>query len=96
MEETKQKEPKQKISKSRGKKYQAARSLVDKTKSYQLQDAVELVKKMSYSQFGGSVEAHLVVKEAGSAVTFTFPHSTGKSVRVATVTPELIKEIEAG
>ncbi len=81
---------------SRSKKYQAVRSQVDKTKTYDVFSAVELVKKMSYSKFGGSIEAHGVLREVGEAAKVTFPHSTGKTVRVAIVDDELLAKIETG
>lgn len=79
---------------ARGKKYADKRSLVDKTKTYPLAEAVELIKRMSYTKFDGSVEAHAQVKEAGLAVTLTYPNSTGKSIKVAIVSPEVLKQIE--
>lgn len=81
---------------TRGKKYQEKRSLVDKTKEYSVTDAVELLKKMSFSKFVGSVEAHLEVKEAGVNATLTFPHSTGKSIRAEILSQELLEKIGKG
>lgn len=82
--------------KVRSKKYQAVRAQLDKSKLYPVQEAVALVKKLSYSKFVGSVEAHLVVKEEGISVELALPHSTGKSVRVAVVDAALLSDIEAG
>lgn len=85
-----------KIVRSRGKKYVEKRSLVDKTKEYSVAEAVEMLKKLSFSKFVGSVEAHLQVKEAGISATLTFPHSTGKTVRAAIVSEELLENIAKG
>ncbi len=85
-----------KLAKVRGKKYQAVRSKVDKSKALSPAAAIELVKKLSYSKFAGSLEVHLVVKEVGTMVNVTLPHSTGKVVRVAVATDELLADIEAG
>ncbi len=87
---------KPKVKRSRGKKYQAVRAQVDKTKLYDPFAAVELVKKLSYTKFDGSVEAHMVVKELATKADITFPHSTGKSVKVAIASDEVIKQIEDG
>lgn len=87
---------KTKVSRKRGKKYTHARSLVDKTIEYPVDQAIELVKKMSYSKFDGSIEAHVEVKEAGISATITYPHSTGKTVRVAVVSEELIEQLNKG
>jgi len=88
--------PKAKAKKVRGKKYQAVRAKLDKTKLYSPEEAIELVKKLSYSKFVGSVEAHAVVREAGLSVNLALPHSTGKSVKVAIVDKKVLAEIEAG
>ena len=87
---------KKKKAAGRSKKYTSARSMVDKTKLYDTFAAVELLKKLSYSSFDGSVTADVVVKDVGDQIDIAFPHSTGKVVRVAVATEELLKEIEAG
>lgn len=80
----------------RSKKYVSARSFVDKTKQYELGEAVALVKKTSYSKFAGTVTADMVVKEVGEQVALTFPHSTGKTARVAIADDALIEQIANG
>ncbi len=85
-----------KAKKARSKRYQAVRAQLDKSKFYPVKEAVELVKKLSYSHFVGSVEAHIIVREVSSSVDLTLPHSTGKSVKVAIVDAALLAEIEAG
>jgi ribosomal protein L1 len=80
----------------RGKKYVSARSIIDKTKQYELGEAVALVKKTSYSKFAGTVTADIVVKDVGEQVSLTFPHSTGKTVRVAIADDVLIEQIASG
>ena len=80
----------------RSKKYQAIRAQLDKTKSYEPAEAIQLVKKLSYSKFTGSVEAHLVTKDVGISAEVTLPHSTGKTVKVAIVNDQLLTKIEAG
>ncbi len=85
-----------KSKKIRGKKYRAVRSQLDKSKFYSSKEAVELVKKLSYTKFVGSVEAHLVVREIGDSVSLTLPHSTGKTVKVTIVNAQVLSAIEAG
>ena len=87
---------KKKPARVRSKKYQAVRSQVDKTRSYDPFSAFELIKKLSYSKFDGSITAHLVVRETGATASLSFPHSTGKSVTVAIASDKVIKQIEAG
>jgi len=85
-----------KVIKVRGYKYQAVRSKLDKTKILEPAVAIELVKKMSYSKFVGSLEVHVQTKEIGTSVNITLPHSTGKTVKVAIATEEVIAAVEAG
>jgi large subunit ribosomal protein L1 len=87
---------KAKKARSRSMKYQAVRAQIDKTTKYDPFAAVELVKKLSYTSFPGTVTAHLVVKEAGISAPVTLPHSTGKTLRVAIVNDEVMEKIASG
>lgn len=78
-----------------GKAQAEVRQLVDKTKTYVLTEALELVKKTSVTKFDASVEAHLRLgidprkgdQQIRGAVSL--PHGTGKTVKVAAfVSPE--------
>jgi large subunit ribosomal protein L1 len=82
--------------KARSAKYQAVRAKIDKSKTHTPLAAVELVKKLSYSKFAGSLEVHIQVKEVGTSVNVTLPHSTGKTVRVAVASDEVLAAVEAG
>jgi large subunit ribosomal protein L1 len=85
-----------KVSKGRSKKYVAVRAQVDKTKTYDPFSAVELVKKLSYSKFDGTIVVDAVVREIGIQGKVNLPHSTGQSITVAIASEELLQEIEAG
>lgn len=85
-----------------GKKYEQAAKLVDKDKLYPLEEAVGLVKKVSFSTFDGTVEAHIRLgvdpRQADQQVrsTVTLPAGTGRSVRVlAFAQGEKVAEAEA-
>jgi len=71
------------------KKYNAAAKLVDRTKKYTTEEAVELAKKVSYVKFDPSLEAHIQTnanpKYNDQQVRWTvvLPHGTGKTVKVA-------------
>jgi large subunit ribosomal protein L1 len=88
--------------KPRSKKYQEAAKLVDKTKVYPLAEAIDLVKKTSYTKFDGTVELHLNLNPntLGEKKDFrgsvSLPHGTGKQVRVVVADDALLTEIEAG
>lgn len=80
----------------RSKRYSKVRSQVDRTKFYAPLAAIELVKKLSYSSFPGTITADMVAKDTNVQTDITLPHSTGKTVKVAIADDELLKEIEAG
>lgn len=78
------------------KKYSSNSSLVDKNKTYKLDDAVKILKGFKGSKFDETVELHLNVKEEGISGTLSLPHGTGKEVRVKVADDALIEQIEKG
>ncbi len=78
----------------RGKKYQEASKLVDKTKLYELKEAIALVKKASYSKFDGSIELHVKLgvdsRQADQQVrgAIVLPNGTGKTIKTLVITKE--------
>ncbi len=80
----------------RSKKYNEARTKVDKNKLYSAKEAISLVKETSYSKFDGSVELHLVVKKVGLSANATLPHSAGREKKVEIASDETIKKLESG
>lgn len=80
----------------RSRTYRAVRGKIDKNHPYDAFAAVEMIKKLSYSKFDGTVETHLQLRSAGESVNITFPHSTGKKIRVAIATDDLLTAIEGG
>ena len=72
----------------RGKKYEAAAALVDRTRTYGPTEAVELLKQTTYVGFDASAEAHIRLgvdpRHADQMVrgTVVLPHGTGKRIRV--------------
>jgi len=73
---------------NRGKKYQDAAKLVDRTRSYAPDEAVDLLKQTNYVGFDSTAEAHIRLgvdpRHADQMVrgTVVLPHGTGKRVRV--------------
>ncbi len=71
-----------------GKNYRAALEKVDRDKQYTAEEAVELLKEISYAKFDESVEAHYHLnidpRQADQAVrsTVALPHGTGREVRI--------------
>lgn len=78
-----------------GKKYAAAASLVDRNKTYSPADAIDLVKKTSYSKFDGTVEVHLNTTDKGLRGTVSLPHGTGREVKVRIADDKLITDLMA-
>lgn len=95
-QEIKTKVKKAKPVKKRGKRYQKAKILVDRTKTYSLSEAIKLLKKTSISRFSGTVEIHLVTRQTGLKGKVKFPHSTGKTSKIAIADDKFLKQIEKG
>jgi large subunit ribosomal protein L1 len=72
----------------RGKNYQQAVKLLDRTRVYPPQEAIELAKKMAYAKFDETVELHLRMgvdpRDASQQVrgVALLPHGLGKLVRI--------------
>jgi large subunit ribosomal protein L1 len=81
---------------SRSKRYQAAVESVDKNKTYTLDEALGILPQLKVASFDETVELHINTTESGISGSVTLPHGTGKKVRVAVATDDVIKEIEAG
>jgi len=73
----------------RSKRYQQAVSLIDKDKAYPVEEAMDLVKKISTTRFDAGIEVHFKLgidpKKGEQQVrgTASLPHGTGKVTRVA-------------
>lgn len=88
----------------RGKKYQAAYKLIDRKKTYTLEEAIELAAKTSPVNFDASVELHFRLgvdpRQADQNIraTVVLPEGTGKVRRVAVFAPldEAKRAKEAG
>lgn len=81
-------------------KHIAASAHIETGKLYGIEEAIELVKKTSYSKFDGSVELHLkLLKKKAKAANestkgiFHLPHGTGKTKNVIVLDEVKIDEI---
>jgi len=78
------------------KRFKEATSLVDKSKTYTLADALSLLEKLQKAKFDETVELHINTHEAGISGNMNLPHGTGKVTRVVIADEDVIKEIESG
>lgn len=85
-----------KVPRERSRKYKEARSQVDRTTEYTPEQAVEVLKRISYSAFDGTVTAHLNLKRELKQVEVTFPFTTGKTLRVAIANDEILDQLSNG
>lgn len=78
----------------RGRRYQEAVKLIDKTKLYSITDAIELITKTNTSKADSTAEMHVRLNvdprqaDQNIRATVKLPHGTGKKVRVAVFAPE--------
>lgn len=81
-----------------GKAIRAAKSKVDRTKLYSIEEGVKLVKATNITKFDSTVTLHLnlIGKEFPKRVELTFPHLAGTAKKVAIVDDNLLKDIEKG
>ncbi len=94
--QTEQKPTKSKKIKTHGKQYLAARKKVDFEKSYELAEAIALLKKIAFAKFPESVELHVNLIEMGLKGEVELPYSTGKEIRIAIVDDAVIEKLEKG
>lgn len=85
-----------------GKKFGTALAKVDRSREFQIPDAVKIVKQASFAKFNETVDVAVRLgvdpRHADQVVrgTVVLPHGTGKSVRVLVITQgEKAKEAEA-
>jgi len=84
----------------RSPKHIKASEQIEKGKLYKLAEAIELIKKASYSKFDGSIELHLNLtkkKAKGSTEStrgiFHLPHGSGKTKKIVILDEAKIEEI---
>ena len=74
---------------AKGKRIAAAKALVNKTKTYSVDEAIALVKQTSTVKFAASVEVHAKLgidpskSDQQIRTTVSLPHGTGKSKKIA-------------
>lgn len=89
-------ETKERVAKTRGKKYVAAKAKTDRDRFYTIDEALKMVKETHYTNFDGTVEFHAVIRKTGFSTNITFPHSFGKEKKIEVATDATLKALESG
>lgn len=80
------------------KNYKQAREVIDRTKLYPFDEAIELIKKVDKVKFDGSIELHIRLgidpRQSDQAVrtNVVLPAGTGKIVRIAVIAGDKVAE----
>lgn len=88
--------------KHRSKRYKAQNEKVDKTKKYELDEAIDLIKQDKSANFDAAVEVHVKtgidVKQSDQHFrgTVSLPHGTGKKQKIAAISANPDKAKKAG
>ncbi len=102
--ESKYKSKKSKKAKPHSASYLATAKLVDKTKTYSLSEAIEILQKAKKTKLDETVELHINTNEKGVSGNLLLPHGTGKKSKIEIAdyasdpkhVEELVKTITAG
>lgn len=78
--------------KPRSKKYQEISKDLDKQKNYSVTEAVELAKKLSYSKFTGTLEAHINTRVSSLRGLVSLPYASGKKLTILVFGPTSSKD----
>lgn len=76
--------------------YLALAKTLDRSKKYNLADALSQLEKLQRSKFDETVELHVNTVETGVSGNITLPHGTGKTIRVAIADDDLLARVAAG
>lgn len=90
------KKDKFKKEKKRSANYSENILLIDQNKLYSISEALDLLKKFKKAKFDETIEIHLNTTEAGISGQMKLPHGSGKEVRVAIASDEVLAEVETG
>lgn len=86
------------------KTYTSFAAKIDKSKTYNLSEALEILPILKRSSFDETVELHINTTEKGVSGSVTLPHGTGKEMRIVIANAsadakgidELVSKIESG
>jgi len=78
------------------KSYQKVFGTLDRSKKYNLIEALAMLEKLQRSKFDETVELHINTTEIGLSGNITLPHGTGKQIRVAIADDDLLAKVALG
>lgn len=78
------------------KSYVQVLKILDRSKKYNLTDALDMLEKLKRSKFDETVELHINTTETGVSGSITLPHGTGKQVRVAIADDDILAKVAEG
>ncbi len=91
---------KEKFAKTKGKtdskRHKSNLTLVSKTQTYSIDQALEALKKFKKSSFDETVELHINTKEKGISGQVVLPHGTGKTLVIKVADDTIIAEVAKG
>jgi large subunit ribosomal protein L1 len=91
---------KEKFAKAKGKteskRHKSNLTLVSKTQTYTIDQALEALKKFKKSSFDETVELHINTKEKGISGQVILPHGTGKTLVIKVADDTIIAEVAKG
>jgi large subunit ribosomal protein L1 len=81
---------------SRSKSYQTVAKIFDRSKKYNLTEALNILEKLKRSKFDETVELHINTIETGISGNITLPYGTGKVTRVAIANDDVLAKVAQG
>jgi len=97
--EASEEQGKAKKARLRSKNYKNAKAKTDITKLYNINDAIKLIKGLSFAKFDETYELHITVKKVGTSVNLALPHDFGKTRQtdfdVLLATPAMMPKLVA-
>ena len=79
-----------------GSRHKENLTVVSKTQTYKLDQAIDTLKKFKKSKFDETVELHINTKEKGISGQVTLPHGTGKTLVIKIADDAILAEVAKG
>lgn len=87
---------KKRVKHDRSKRYLEIKKLVDPTKTYPIDQAIKLLRKLSSTKFDASVELHCNLNIDKLSGELDFPHGTGKTLKIEIASDKTLVKLKNG